>query len=145
MSITPESIVVLGAGTLLVIVSSGVIYRRLPKRLKPDRFSEQWKKLQLLCKDKATWPQALTEADKLLDMALKKRKFKGKTMGERMVSAQRVLTDNDGVWFAHNLYKKVIAEEITRLKEGDVKQALVAYRQALRDIGALKSDQQKKS
>lgn len=144
MSITPESIVLVAAGTLFIIILSGALYRRLPKRLKSDRFGEQWKRLQVLCKDKATWPQALTEADKLFDTALKKRKFKGKTMGERMVSAQRVLSDNDGIWFAHNLYKKVIAEEITRLKEADVKDALVAYRQALRDIGALKSDQPKK-
>lgn len=144
MSITPESVVLVVTATLLVIIIISAIYRRLPKRLKSDRFNEQWKQLQLLCRDKATWPQALTEADKLFDSALKKRKFKGKTMGERMVSAQRILSDNDGIWFAHNLYKKVIAEEIKRLKEADVKEALVAYRQALRDVGALKSDQSKK-
>jgi len=73
----------------------------------------------------------------LLEKALKKRKYKGKTMGAMMVSAQKIFTDNDGVWFAHNLYKKVSAGQIKNIKEDDIKDALIAYRQALRDLGAL--------
>ncbi len=138
---SPELLTIIGSSAVVVLIVLAIVYRKLPKKLKTDRFNDQWKELQACCKDKKTWPEALTRADKLFDHALKKRKFKGKTMGERMVSAQRALTDNDGIWFAHNLYKKIIAEETTRLKEADVKDALVAYRQALRDIGALKSDQ----
>ena len=93
--------------------------------------------MQSYCKDKKKWPQALSEAEKLLENALKKRKYKGKTLGERMVSAQKVFTDNDGLWFAHNLYKKVLSGELKAIREDDIKDALVAYRQALRDLGAL--------
>lgn len=141
---SPELIIAIAAGVLVVLIIATVVYRRLPKRLKADSFNNQWKELQAYCKDRKTWPEALTKADELLDRALKKRKYKGKTMGERMVSAQKIFTDNDGVWFAHNLYKKVASQEISRLKEVDVKDALMAYRQALRDIGALSSDQPKK-
>lgn len=140
MNISPELIVLVIFVVIVALLAVFVLHIKIPKRLKTDNFAKQWKELQAYCKDRSTWPQALTEADQLLDKALKKRRYKGKTMGERMVSAQKVFTDNDAVWFAHNLYKKVNSEEIKRLKESDVKDALVGFRQALRDIGALKSD-----
>ncbi len=132
-----ESIVFITVGVLLALISLAIIAVRVPKRLKNEYFMARWKELQQHCKDKQTWPQALQEADKLLDRALKKRKFKGKTMGERMVSAQRTFTDNDATWFAHNIYKKIMADPNFKLRESDVKNALVGFRQALRDLGAL--------
>src|SRR3989344_4874587 len=123
---------------IIVVLTLGIIYViKRPKKLKSDRFVASWLELQGYCKNKANWPLAVTEADKLLDAALKKRKLKGKTMGERMVSAQRLLSDNDDTWFAHNLAKKIVADTEIKLKEADVKDALMGFRQALRDIGAL--------
>ena len=122
----------------MILAALGIIYAvKRPKKLKSDRFIASWQELQGYCRDKANWPQAITEADRLLDAALKKRKLKGKTMGERLVSAQRLLNDNDDTWFAHNLAKKVAAHGDITLKESDVKDALIGFRQALRDIGAL--------
>ncbi len=132
-----ETAVLIAIGALLAVASLVVIAVRVPKRLKSEYFVARWKELQQHCKDKQTWPQALQEADKLLDRALKKRKFKGKTMGERMVSAQRTFTDNDAAWFAHNVYKKVMTDPNFKLRESDVKNALIGFRQALRDLGAL--------
>ena len=138
-----EMIVLIAAGSIGLLTVFGVIAWKLPKRLKPEKFDQNWKELQQFCKDKTTWPKAIISADQLLDKALKKRKLKGKTVGERLVSAQRMLTDNDAVWFAHNLYKKVLADEDVKLKEDDVKSALVGFRQALRDLGALESNELK--
>lgn len=105
---------------------------------KTDKFINKWKELQTYCRDKTTWKQALIEADKLLDKALKKRKFKGKSMGERLVNAQRFITDNDDIWDAHNLVKKIInTPDKVRLKDTDVKEALISFREALKDLGAL--------
>lgn len=115
------------------------VYKRIPKKLNSEKFLDDWKELQGFCRDKNTWPQAVVDADKLLDKALKRRKFKGKRMGERMVSAQRMISNNDQLWFAHNLAKKVIADPAMKLKEADVKLALIGFRQALKDLGALKS------
>lgn len=111
--------------------------RIFKRKLKTAYFKAQWTELQKLCASKDTWGLAVTNADKLLDEALKKRKFKGKSMGERLVSAQRDLSDNDAVWFAHNLSKKILEDTISRLREADVKKSLVGIRQALRDLGAL--------
>ena len=115
-------------------------FRGPKKRLKrTTKFVAEWRELQGLCRDAKTWPAALISADKLLDKALKKRKFKGKTMGERLVAAQRFITDNDDIWDAHNLVKKLMNQPDTKLKESDVKEALISFREALKDVGALPS------
>lgn len=132
-----ENIILITVGVIVALVCVLLIIIKIPKRLKEEHFGSQWKELQAFCKDKEQWPDALKEADKLLDKALKKRKFKGKTMGERMVSAQRTFTDNDGAWFAHNVYKKVTNDPNFKLREKDVRNALIGFRQALRDLGAL--------
>ncbi len=121
---------------LLLIVGVGLLQRR-PKVLKQIYFENRWKDLQKLCKDKNTWSLAIINADKLLDEALKKRRFKGKSMGERLVAAQRNLTDKDGVWFGHKLRNRIVHDDEVKLKEKDVKQALLGFRQALKDLGAL--------
>lgn len=127
-------------GLVLLIIALYVLNRRVPRRPKQRYFIAQWKELQAYCKQKATWPEAITEADKLLDKALKRRRFSGRSMGERLVSAQRSLSQNDATWYAHNLRKKITANPALRLRESDVKHALVGFRQALRDIGALPDD-----
>lgn len=125
------------AAVLIVLLSLILLNRRLPRKPKQRYFVAQWKELQAYCKNKATWTTAINEADKLLDKALKKRRFGGRSMGERLVSAQRSLSQNDATWYAHNLRKKITANPTLRLRESDVKHALVGFRQALRDIGAL--------
>lgn len=122
---------------LLAVVFGASFLRFKPRPLNTTYFQKKWLEAQNLCKDKTTWPLAIINADKLLDEALKKRHYKGKTMGERMVSAQRMLSNNDGVWFGHKLRNRVVHED-TKLREGDVKKALLGLRQALKDLGALK-------
>ncbi len=58
-------------------------------------------------------------------------------MGERLVQAQHLLSDNDGVWFGHKLRAKIETDPAAKLKEKEVKSALVGIRQALKDLGAL--------
>lgn len=139
-----EMKLLIGVSIFGALVAAAVLFRVLPKRLKRDKFTRKWKQLQENCRDKATWSQAIISADKLLDEALKKRKFKGKTMGERLVSAGSRFTNNDGIWFAHNLCKKVLTDPDARLKEKDVMHALVGVRQGLRDLGALPTSQPEK-
>ncbi|HJQ08483.1 MAG TPA: hypothetical protein VJ836_03300 [Candidatus Saccharimonadales bacterium] len=113
---------------------------RRPVQLKVDYFQEQWKELQKRLRDKTNWPEAIIKADQLLDQALRKKRISGRNMGERLVKAQRLFTDNDGVWFGHKLRGQVEHDPAFKLKESDVKQALVGIRQALKDVGALQND-----
>jgi hypothetical protein len=114
-----------------------------PIRINKAYYFDAWKNLQKLLFDKKTWAQSIIKADKLLDEALKKRHFKGKSMGERMVSAQRHIKDNDGVWFAHKLSAKLESSPKTRLNKTDTKEALTAIKRALQDLGALPNDKRK--
>lgn len=120
---------------LLVFIT--LASKKIPKRLNHKFFLKEWRYLQAMCGNKDTWPLAIINADKLLDTALKKRRFSGKTMGERMVSAQRSFSNNDSVWFAHKLRNRLVHEQDISLREKDVKDALTGIRQALKDLGAL--------
>jgi hypothetical protein len=107
--------------------------------MKVARYTERWLALQKHCASRTTWPQAVTEADDLLAEALKRRGYKGKNTGERLVAAQHDLSANDMVWLGHKLRKRISQEEIDvrKLKKKEVLDALAGFRQALRDIGAL--------
>lgn len=109
------------------------------RKLNVAKFTERWKGLQRHCATRKTWPKAIIEADNLLDDALKKARFKGKTTGERLVSAQHTLTSNDTVWFGHKLRKSIVNQDVRKLKKTDVLEALSGFRQALRDLGALET------
>lgn len=127
---------------LLVIVLVGaasfqILRKRQPRLLNSEQFQAKWQELQKMCADKKLWKSAVNQADQLLDEALRKKHIRGRSMGERLVHAQRMFTNNDGVWFGHKLRNRVEAEPDMRLKEADVKDALVGIRQGLKDLGAL--------
>ncbi|HVC35948.1 MAG TPA: hypothetical protein VNE40_00675 [Candidatus Dormibacteraeota bacterium] len=133
----PIIFVFIGLG-VLAIIGFFLFYRR-PRRLNQISFTKRWHELQTLCAKKATWPLAIIEADKLLDEALKKRRFKGKTTGERLVAAQHTLSFNEMVWFGHKLRNKLVHGEYSPAGKREVKQALLGFLQALKDLGAIKS------
>jgi len=54
-----------------------------------------------------------------------------------LVKAQRLFSDNDGVWFGHKLRARIDADPVAKLKESEVKQALIGIRQGLKDLGAM--------
>jgi hypothetical protein len=117
------------------------LLRRRPRKLKTAKYNKRWQDLQKHCATRKTWPQAVIEADALLADALKQRRYKGKTTGERLVAAQHELTDNESVWFGHKLCKKLSEEtiDVRTLKKRDIVTALAGFREALRDLGALEN------
>lgn len=126
-------IIVFGAVLLLLI--GRVSHGKQPK-LNQQYYHQQWGELLARVRTPDGMVLAIIDADKLLDQALKKRRFKGKTMGERLVSAQRTLSDNDSVWYAHKLRNRLVHEPNVRLKKKEAQTALAGFRQGLRDLGA---------
>jgi len=122
----------------IITLISRALTKKAPRKLDTEYFQKRWKELQAKCRTKQTWPLAVIDADKLLDEGLKKCRYKGRSMGERLVSAQRDLSDNDGVWFGHKLRNKLVHEDVKDLTQREVQNALQGFRQALRDLGALK-------
>ena len=125
-------LLVLGTATFFILR-----WKRPPK-IKQEYFKDQWQDLQKLLRNKERWDVALIQADELFDQALKKNRFRGGSMGERMVKAQKLFTDNDGAWLAHKLRKEIESNPDFKLTEKDLKEALIAIRQALKDLGALR-------
>ena len=107
------------------------------KKVNVKKYQKKWNNLQRMCSDKKLWYQAIIEADTLLDEALKKRHFHGKTTGERLVSAQNIFSENSDVWFAHKFKNKISENHITKITKKDTVKALKGIRNALRDLDAL--------
>lgn len=130
---------------LIIAIVFGILVLMLLSRLAPRRrahlsqqyFQEQWATLLARVKTPEGMVLAVVDADKLLDEALRKRHFRGKTMGERLVSAQRIISDNDAVWYAHKLRNRLVHEPNVRLKKREAQTALAGFKQGLRDLGAL--------
>lgn len=133
-----EEYVAIGVGSILLLMICLLLLKKAPRRLKNDYFVNKWKALQQKCADKTLWPEAISDADDLLNEALKRKRFKGKSMGERLVSAQKIFTNNDAVWYGHKLRMKLDTTPDLSLTQDDVQRALVGLRQGLKDIGALK-------
>ncbi|MBP5675198.1 hypothetical protein J6W91_02605 [Candidatus Saccharibacteria bacterium] len=80
---------------------------------------------------------AVIEADKLLDKALMEMGLPGKTMGERMKAASNRFTQNNSVWYAHKMRNMIAHERNFKVDYNKAAHALKAYRQALKDLGAI--------
>jgi hypothetical protein len=128
-----------GAGLLVIVlvVTAGIVLRRRPRRINTTLVSERWQSLQRLCSDKSQWHEAIKQADRLLDDVLRRKKFRGKSTGERLVSAQHKISNNESVWFGHKLRNRLVSEEIVKVSKQDTLEALSGFRQALKDLEAL--------
>ncbi|HEX5448010.1 MAG TPA: hypothetical protein VFW90_02300 [Candidatus Saccharimonadales bacterium] len=122
---------------VLVLLTLGRLVRLRPTRLDRKYFEFKWAELLARVKTPEGMLLAVIDADKLLDEALRKHHLRGKTMGERLVSAQKLLSDNDAVWYAHKLRNRLVHEPNVRLKKSEAKNALAGFKQGLHDLGAL--------
>lgn len=79
---------------------------------------------------------ALLEADKLLDLALKKKGYGG-SMGEKLKKAGYLFSDIDAIWRAHKLRNRIAHEMNVKVSDLEVRKTLYAFRRGLHDIKAL--------
>ena len=136
---TPETVVLIILIIIVLIFLGSLAFYKLPKRLNTKRYTKSWRDIQKKLSKKDQWGEAIVEADDLLDKAMKNKKIKGSSIGERLVEANKKLSDNDGVWYAHKLRKQIESKGSNiKLSKNQVEKALKSLRQALRDIGALK-------
>lgn len=127
---------IIGFGvTILALI--GWLGKKRPSTLDQKYFREKWGELLGRVKTPEGMVLAVIDADKLLDEALRRKHFRGKTTGERLVAAQRILSDNDATWYAHKLRNRLVHEPNARIKKREAQTALSGFRQSLRDLGAL--------
>ena len=99
-------------------------------------YLDSWQKIHIKSQAEETWALAVIDADKLLDHALRKKNFAGTTMAERMVSAKNTFSRRQLVWEAHKFRNQLVHEEV-KVSEKKVQAALIGFRSALKDLGAL--------
>lgn len=85
----------------------------------------------------ATCPIVIIEADKLLDKALMEMGVPGKTMGDRLKRSGDKFTNINAVWRAHKLRNAIAHETDLEIGYKQASNALVIYKQALKDLGAI--------
>lgn len=78
---------------------------------------------------------ALFEADKLLDYCMIGIGFTGETMGDRLKSGGSQFSNLDAVWGAHKLRNQLAHEVEHDIVPEQVKQAIMALGNAIRDLG----------
>lgn len=129
---------------VIVLVGSGILFivthgRGSGKQLDVDRYRTSWLTIeqQLVKGEEASSHLVVLNADKLLDQALKQRGFKGETMGERMKTAKDTWSNANNVWNAHKLRNQIAHEPEVKVGYDIARRALSAYKQALKDVGAI--------
>lgn len=85
----------------------------------------------------ATFVTSVINADKLLDKALIEMGIPGKSMGDRLKHSPEKFSDINSVWRAHKLRNALAHEPDIEITYRQAAGALLAYKQALKDIGAI--------
>ena len=128
---------------VLLAATVGVIFLVVASKRSPlldkRHFQAKWLEIEhsLDGTNPASWQLAILNADKLLDSALVARRLKGQTMGERMKSAQNIWRNAQHVWNAHKIRNQLAHEVDTSITFEMTRRALAAYRQGLKDLGAI--------
>ncbi|HRC28138.1 MAG TPA: hypothetical protein PKV96_02005 [Candidatus Saccharimonas sp.] len=138
---SPAPLLLLAAILLIAIVGVIVLLfstKNSPK-LNVAKYQTKWLAIEnSISRDNAASLQlGILQADKLLDQALRERRFKGQTMGERMKSANHVWKNANHVWNAHKIRNQLAHETDAHVTYETTLRALSAFKQALKDVGAI--------
>ncbi len=104
-----------------------------------EEYQTRWLKIEnsLERDDTRSYQMTVMEADKLLDHALREMNLPGNTMGERMKKVDDKFTNANHVWWAHKLRNQLAHEQDFNIDYNEASRALNAFRQALKDLGAI--------
>jgi hypothetical protein len=137
-------IIILAVGLLvLMVVSQSSKTKpkksaRLSHSIDREFVARKWEIIESLSKNGGSGLRdSVSEADKLLDYALKHSGAYGETMGERLKSSGQRFSDLDGIWSAHKLRNALAHESEFDLVPSQAREAIAHFRQGLKDVGAL--------
>ena len=130
-------IAIVAVGILLLIAMG--ITRKHGHTFDVEEYQTKWLKIEnsLVRDDPRSYPLAVIEADKLLDQALIELGLPGKTMGDRLKRVGDRFSKLNSVWHAHKLRNQIAHESGFEIDYGQASRSLAAFRQALKDLGAI--------
>lgn len=104
-----------------------------------DAYQADWLHIEnSLEKDnKATYNNAVIEADKLLDKAMHEMGLPGKTFAERLKKSSAHFSQVNAIWHAHKIRNQIAHEHGFSIEYLQAKHALASYKQGLKDLGAI--------
>lgn len=102
-----------------------------------QELGQHWEVVTLYSQTPNTFAVAVSEADKLLDNALKAAKFPGVSMGERLKAAQGTFDPYlyNQIWEAHKLRNRLAHDVGASVNGQEVQQSLHAFEQGLLTLG----------
>lgn len=116
----------------------------LPHKVNPvnkDYYKKKWQEIVALIRDPNSsdihYKMVVIEADKLFDHAMKAKKIKGETMGERLKTLGSSASNINDVWRVHKLRNKLVHEPDASVNRRQSSDALRVYKRALKDIGVV--------
>jgi hypothetical protein len=124
------------AGVLFTVI---MLTKKGPSSLDVEKYRTRWMTIeQQLKRDETTsYPMCVMNADTLVDQALKDKGVSGTTMAERMKQMQQKWTNANAIWSAHKLRNQIAHEPDFRVDYDGARRALAAFKQALKDVGAI--------
>lgn len=131
-------IIAIVAVGILLLVAMGIT-RKHGHAFDVEEYQTKWLKIEnsLVRDDPRSYPLAVIEADKLLDHALIELGLPGKTMGDRLKRVGNRFSKLNSVWHAHKLRNQIAHESGSEIDYGQASRSLAAFRQALKDLGAI--------
>lgn len=100
--------------------------------------ARKWSTIQIMASGNGSQLRdAVSEADKLLDYAMKQSGFSGQTMGERLKYNGKRFSNLNAIWNAHKLRNALAHEADFDLVPSQAREAVNDLGQGLRDLGAL--------
>ena len=129
------AILIVAALLFLVIL----LTKKSPVRLDVERYRIDWLKIEQKLKkdDVSSYHLCVLNGDKLVDRALKELGIKGATMGERMKNNKDSWTSRNNIWEAHKLRNRIAHESDVSVGYDEARRALMGFKQALKDLGAI--------
>lgn len=85
----------------------------------------------------ATFMKTVIDGDKLLDKAMMEMGIPGKNMGDRLKHCSDKFGDVNAVWRAHKLRNALAHEDDLEISYRQAQTALLIYKTALKDLGAI--------
>lgn len=124
------------AAMLFIVIA---LTRRGGSTLDKRTYQSAWLAIELSLKkdDISSYHLAVLNADKLLDQALRERGTPGQTMGERLRATKSIWSNRNTLWTAHKLRNTIAHETNAKVTYAATVKALVAFKRALKDIGAI--------
>lgn len=134
---TPFIIAVLVVGVMILIAM--FLTKKRAYRFNKEKYQSKFLSIEngLSKTSSATFMKTVIDGDKLLDKAMVEMGTPGKTMGDRLKHSKDKFSDINAVWKAHKLRNALAHESDLEITYRQAQVALMIYKQALKDIGAI--------